>query len=368
MDQIASATPLGYEPQFDVFVSWNKETPLEEIKELAQRLNGMTVEKANALVNALSNSATVCVGKGATRERADSAKISMTRLGLAVELRPSLSLQTDIGMASYKCPACDERVALPQNRQCPKCGVFVDKVDDEFLRLKKQIEEQNKSQKKVAFRATEINKGEKETEIIRTPPLAQEDFLDYLPSNGVLAGLLIVFSLFFLNTMPEIFAIFPEYARNFLVTSHYYFELLANSLALLALLRLTRARTARVEHLALIAWIFVDLAIQLTAIHNQLWDRYIYSVVFIILSVRAATGLLKISPASNSRNFDMADHSGSLGDTSTRILGYAIFIVFTAVVINTGVKVKRHQDRFEEYKKVIRQDERQKQIQKGTGR
>lgn len=368
MNQLTPAMTQGYEPQFDVFVSWNKVTPLEEIKDLAQRLNGMPPDKANALVNALSNSATVCIGKGATRERADSAKISMSRIGLAVELRPSLSLEVDIGMSSYKCPACDERVALPQNRQCPKCGVFVDKVDDEFLRLKKQIDEQNRPQKKVALSAAENKKDGKAGETVEAPPLAQEDFLDYLPSNGVLAGLLVVSSLFLLNTIPTVFSIFPRFVQNFLNSSLHYIEIISISLALLAVLRLARNRLARVGHLLLVALIFADLGLQLFAIQTPLWDTYIFSIAFVVLSLGVAIGVIQIQATSNSRGIEMTDRSGSLGDGPTRFLQAAIFIVFTFVVINTGVKVQRHQAKFEEYKKVIRQDEKQVQIQRATGR
>ena len=56
-----------------------------------------------------------------------------------------LSLQTMKAVeadGSSVCPACQKRIMLPANRQCPSCGVFVDKVTKEFLLRKKILEQE----------------------------------------------------------------------------------------------------------------------------------------------------------------------------------------------------------------------------------
>lgn len=43
---------------------------------------------------------------------------------------------------TFSCPACQKRGVLPENRQCPACGIFVDKVTDEFLLRRKMMEQE----------------------------------------------------------------------------------------------------------------------------------------------------------------------------------------------------------------------------------
>jgi uncharacterized Zn finger protein (UPF0148 family) len=61
----------------------------------------------------------------------------------------------------YVCPACGERVLLPENRQCPSCQVFVDKVDEAWL-LKRKIMQQERA--KLEFQAQrDASEAEKKT-------------------------------------------------------------------------------------------------------------------------------------------------------------------------------------------------------------
>ncbi len=77
-------------------------------------------------------------------ERAEEERARFTKAGLLVEVTPLLTLQTLVA-GSYDglegCPACGKRAVMPKNRQCPSCGVFIDKLTDEYL-LKKKIMQQ----------------------------------------------------------------------------------------------------------------------------------------------------------------------------------------------------------------------------------
>ncbi len=58
---------------------------------------------------------------------------------------PLLAIQAAVAGSydgTFVCPACQKRVVLPENRQCPSCGIFVDKVTDEFLLRRKLLEQE----------------------------------------------------------------------------------------------------------------------------------------------------------------------------------------------------------------------------------
>jgi tetratricopeptide (TPR) repeat protein len=62
-----------------------------------------------------------------------------------VTVTPLLTIQAAMAGSldgTTVCPACDKRVVLPENRQCPACGIFVDKVTDEFLLRRKLLEQE----------------------------------------------------------------------------------------------------------------------------------------------------------------------------------------------------------------------------------
>lgn len=142
-------------PLFDVTVSLSPGTTAEAMAELAVRHAGMDPAKAQALAKALRRSPRVKVGSAVPKERADKAGEDLSRAGLQVSITPVLSVQVkkeaeDDG--SINCPACDARVILTEERQCPSCQVFVDKVTEEFLLRRKIIEQERARAKARAAR------------------------------------------------------------------------------------------------------------------------------------------------------------------------------------------------------------------------
>lgn len=139
--------PATEEPQalFDVTVTIPSNTKLEDIE---RRLDvaGVPPDRAAALIKALRSVPTVKIGAGVTRERADRAKAQFSQAGLRVEVESVLSINPVLASASgrYHCPSCEKRVVLPENRQCPSCGVFVDKVTDDVL-LKRKLMQKERS-------------------------------------------------------------------------------------------------------------------------------------------------------------------------------------------------------------------------------
>ena len=133
-------------PIFDVFVKTPSNTSFEEVTR-ALGLSGLPPDRVERLLVALRNGPQVKIGAGVSQERADKAKSVYCAAGLVVVISPVLVLQTKVEGAFdglFVCPACGERVVLPPSRQCPHCGVFVDKVTEAFL-LKRKIMQQERA-------------------------------------------------------------------------------------------------------------------------------------------------------------------------------------------------------------------------------
>ncbi len=130
-------------PKFNVVVSMPAGLTLEKLEKVGLEVVRMDPKKLAVLVNAFRNGPQVMVGKEVTRERVDAVKDDLARMGLEVTVNPVLAIQEIQEGTHYRCPACAKTVELPENRQCPACGVFVDKVTKEFL-LRKKIMEQER--------------------------------------------------------------------------------------------------------------------------------------------------------------------------------------------------------------------------------
>ncbi len=139
-ESIDSAVPL-----FDVVISMPSTAKLETIQELATTQAGLPPDRVERLIKVLRSSPNAKVGSAVTLERAEEEKIRFTKAGLIVEITPLLTVQTTTA-GSYDgmeaCPACGKRSAMPKNRQCPGCGVYVDKLTDEYLLRKKVMQQE----------------------------------------------------------------------------------------------------------------------------------------------------------------------------------------------------------------------------------
>jgi hypothetical protein len=145
MDANATPTPED-EPKFDVVVRMPANRRLEDIAKMAEAA-GIRPDHIDGIVKALRNGPSVKIGAAVTRERADRARDQFTRAGLSVDVTPVLGLTGMVTGAFdnlFACPNCGKRVQLPENRQCPACGVFVDKVTDEMI-LRRKLREKERA-------------------------------------------------------------------------------------------------------------------------------------------------------------------------------------------------------------------------------
>ena len=138
-ESIDSAVPL-----FDVVISMPPGAKLETIQKLAETEAGLPPDRVERLIKVLRSTPNAKVGAAVTLERAEEERARFTKAGLLVEVTPLLTVQT-LSAGSFDglegCPACGKRAVMPKNRQCPSCGVFIDKLTDEYL-LKKKIMQQ----------------------------------------------------------------------------------------------------------------------------------------------------------------------------------------------------------------------------------
>ena len=125
-------------PLFDVVIKVPQGARLSDIEQLARTEAGMPSDRVTNMIKALRSIPEAKVGAGVTREKADKAKEQFTKAGLNVEITPVLAITDGPEDSTLVCPGCRNRVDLPASRQCPVCGVFVDKVTDEYL-LRKQL-------------------------------------------------------------------------------------------------------------------------------------------------------------------------------------------------------------------------------------
>lgn len=136
--------PEAAEPLFDVVVKMPPGARLEDIERLGLAAD-IPPDRLAKLIGVLRSVPEAKIGAAVNRERADKARSQFSKAGLQVQITPVLSLQaTTAGSFDtlITCPACAKRVQLPDNRQCPNCGVFVDKLTDEFLLKRKMMEQE----------------------------------------------------------------------------------------------------------------------------------------------------------------------------------------------------------------------------------
>ncbi|MES2412652.1 MAG: hypothetical protein V4614_02540 [Pseudomonadota bacterium] len=132
-------------PLFDVVVRMPSGGRIEDIQRQAATTS-LPADRIERLIKVLRSSPNAKVGAAVPLERAEQEKELFTKTGLIVEITPLLSIQTATagswdGLES--CPACGKRVTMTATRQCPSCGVYVDKLTDDYL-LKKKIMQQER--------------------------------------------------------------------------------------------------------------------------------------------------------------------------------------------------------------------------------
>jgi tetratricopeptide (TPR) repeat protein len=145
MSEPADSASESSIPLFDVVINVPPGGRLVEIERLAREVAGIAPDRIERLMQVLKGSPQAKIGAGVTREKADLAREQFTKAGLLVTITPLLTIQAAIAGSldgTTVCPACDKRVVLPENRQCPACAIFVDKVTDEFLLRRRLLEQE----------------------------------------------------------------------------------------------------------------------------------------------------------------------------------------------------------------------------------
>jgi len=145
MSEPTDTAPESSIPLFDVVINVPPGARLEDIERKALDVAGIAPDRVERLMQVLRSSPQAKIGAGVPREKADLAQEQFTRAGLLVTVTPLLTIQAALPHShdgTFLCPACQKRVVLPENRQCPACGIFVDKVTDEFLLRRKLLEQE----------------------------------------------------------------------------------------------------------------------------------------------------------------------------------------------------------------------------------
>lgn len=145
MSQLTETPIPAGTPLFDVVIKVPQGARLSDIEQLARDVAGMPSDRVANMIKALRSIPEAKVGAGVTREKADRAEEQFTKAGLNVEITPVLGIAEGPLDSTLVCPGCRERVDLPASRQCPKCGVYVDKMTDEYLLRKKIMDKERSS-------------------------------------------------------------------------------------------------------------------------------------------------------------------------------------------------------------------------------
>ena len=157
MTETAGLSEVEVEPQFDVFI---RVPPHEQVDLLAGRLRsvlGMDELKVQSIVNRLRSMPVIQIGAKVSKGAADKAASDFKRVGFNVELQPVLALQikAQVGKRPYECPSCEAETVLTAQRQCSQCGVYVDKLTEEFLLHKKISKEERRRAETLAAKDVE---------------------------------------------------------------------------------------------------------------------------------------------------------------------------------------------------------------------
>lgn len=161
-------SPQNHEPLFDVIVSLPPDGNLDALMSAAQKSLKLGEPKANLLRTKLAETKAVTVKSGVPLVRAEEIKSSFLDIGFNAWLKPHLSLEVKEDRPEdtrIRCPACDEFVELGPERQCPSCGVFVDKLTPEML-LRKQILAQERMKRQASKKLTDDEQRKLDKELL----------------------------------------------------------------------------------------------------------------------------------------------------------------------------------------------------------
>jgi len=118
---------------YDVMVKLPAKKKIGDISTLSLQAAGIPEKHIDHLLELLGRGQMAKVKGSVPEGRAREIGQRFIRAGLEVGIMPAITVYTIVGDGKETCPACNHRVALPDNRQCPNCHVFVDKISRKFL-------------------------------------------------------------------------------------------------------------------------------------------------------------------------------------------------------------------------------------------
>lgn len=139
--------PESSERLYDIVASKTGHTTDDLLRRGLAEKAGLSTSKIDLLLMKFQSLPKVKIGSSVPAQKARQIKQSFEAAGLRIELEAVLSLAAMEQVADdgkIPCPACDERIELTEDRQCPACGVYVDKVSPEFIARKKLEREERK--------------------------------------------------------------------------------------------------------------------------------------------------------------------------------------------------------------------------------
>lgn len=112
---------------------------VESLDPVALQAAGIPEKYVASLLKLLRAGQMAKVKGSSPKSRAVQVAERFVRAGLTVSVTPALNVQTLVHDDRVTCPACSEQVHLTEDRKCPACGVYVDKITPSLLRKRKKI-------------------------------------------------------------------------------------------------------------------------------------------------------------------------------------------------------------------------------------
>ncbi len=351
------------EKHYDLYVKQGDGVDLDEVRDRALNIVQMEPAKTEALINALQGGNRVCIGKGVSEERAESAWQKMTRIGLEFEAEVSLAL---VGVV-YNCQSCQQSVQLTTDRQCPKCGVFVDKLTEtqESNQITKEWDT-NGSRLATMGRGHKDKKTNTVDAYVKAGAASHTSYAD-IPSDGTVAiFLLMTVTLFVLLMNDTVWSEMPEPLYYFFYHVLPYIGLAAQGLAIFSAYRLRKGRVALGISFLLVLTVLIEntlpllsyLAPSISKI-TPLWRGNIFIAAFATLSLFSAMSLFILSKRKAYSYYSPSDIE-EIGSSANSTLGLFLrkgfdiifLIAFSFLIFVIGIRVAKdisHLDEFSEY-------------------
>lgn len=124
---------------YDVMVRLPDGGNVESLDPVALQAAGIPEKYVASLLKLLRAGQMAKVKGSSPKSRAVQVAERFVRAGLTVSVTPALNVQTLVHDDRVTCPACSEQVHLTEDRKCPACGVYVDKITPSLLRKRKKI-------------------------------------------------------------------------------------------------------------------------------------------------------------------------------------------------------------------------------------